>query len=275
MKLHRGEIFALALVLVAFVVTGALYSRLPERIPSHWNIRGEVDSYSSKPFGPFVLPAVMAGLALIFLALPAVSPRGFRFDRFRGVWGVLQSAILALLLLVHALVLLSAMGKAGGHDAGNRGRHRPPSRRRRKFLRQAHAKLLRGHPNALDARLGRSLDADPPAGRQALRPRRPRDVRPRARGRGADFDDDRRRRGQRSCRWSRLTCSTGGSRASRRRSPGNNPALFPEPSSCPSCRRGGACGRPPLPVTTPRARRSDRLVTSPYTRRALRTEPSR
>ena len=111
MKLHRGEILALALVLVAFVVTGALYSRLPERIPSHWNIRGEVDSYSSKPFGPFVLPVVMAGLALIFLALPAVSPRGFRFDRFRGVWGVLQSAILGLLLLVHTLVLLSAMGR--------------------------------------------------------------------------------------------------------------------------------------------------------------------
>ncbi len=111
MKLHRGEILALALVLVAFVLTGALYSRLPDRIPSHWNIRGEVDAYASKPFGPFVLPAVMAVLALIFLALPAVSPRGFRFERFRGVWGVLQSAILAFLLLVHALVLLSAMGR--------------------------------------------------------------------------------------------------------------------------------------------------------------------
>ena len=111
MKLHRGEILALALVLAAFVVTGALYSRLPEKIPSHWNIRGEVDSYSSKPFGPFVLPAVMAGLALVFLVLPAVSPRGFRFDRFRGVWGVLQSAILAFLLLIHALVLLAATGR--------------------------------------------------------------------------------------------------------------------------------------------------------------------
>jgi len=111
MKLHRGEIFALVLVLAAFVVTGALYSRLPERIPSHWNIRGEVDSYSSKPFGPFVLPAVMAGLALVLLVLPAVSPRGFRFERFRGVWGILQAAVLALLLVVHTMILLSAIGK--------------------------------------------------------------------------------------------------------------------------------------------------------------------
>ena len=111
MKLHRGEIFGLVLVLAAFVVTGALYSRLPERIPSHWNIRGEVDSYTAKPFGPFVLPAVMAVLALILLALPAVSPRGFRFERFRGIWGILQAAVLALLLYVHAMILLSAIGK--------------------------------------------------------------------------------------------------------------------------------------------------------------------
>jgi uncharacterized membrane protein len=61
--------------------------------------------------GPFVLPLVMAGLSLVFLALPAISPRGFRFERFRGVWGVLQSAILAFLLLVQALVLFSAMGR--------------------------------------------------------------------------------------------------------------------------------------------------------------------
>jgi uncharacterized membrane protein len=111
MKLHRGEILALLLVVAAFVLTGTLYSRLPEKTPSHWNIRGEVDSYQSKPLGPFVLPLVMAGLSLVFLALPAISPRGFRFARFRGVWGVLQSAILAFLLLVQALVLFSAMGR--------------------------------------------------------------------------------------------------------------------------------------------------------------------
>ena len=111
MKLHRGEAFALILVAAAFLMTAALYSRLPDRIPSHWNARGEVDAYSSKPFGPFVMPAVMAGLFLVFLALPSVSPRGFRFERFRGVWVILQCAILGFLLLIHTLLLLAAMGR--------------------------------------------------------------------------------------------------------------------------------------------------------------------
>ena len=111
MKLHRGEAFALILVAAAFLMTAALYGRLPDRIPSHWNARGEVDAYSSKPFGPFVMPAVMAGLFLVFLALPSVSPRGFRFERFRGVWAILQCAILGFLLLIHTLLLLAAMGR--------------------------------------------------------------------------------------------------------------------------------------------------------------------
>ena len=111
MKLRRGEILALVLVLAAFSMTVVLYGRLPEKIPSHWNLRGEIDAYASKPFGPFLLPSVMAGLFLLFLALPAISPRGFRFESFRPVWGILQSAILGLLFLIHTLVLLSAMGK--------------------------------------------------------------------------------------------------------------------------------------------------------------------
>jgi uncharacterized membrane protein len=111
MKLHRGEVLALVLVVAAFLMSALFYGRLPERIPSHWNVHGEVDSYSSKPLGAFLMPAVMAGLFLLLLALPAISPRGFRFESFRSVWGVLQSAILGLLLLMHGLMLSAAMGK--------------------------------------------------------------------------------------------------------------------------------------------------------------------
>jgi uncharacterized membrane protein len=111
MKLRRGEILALILVLAGFAMTAALYGRLPERIPSHWNMQGEIDGYASKPFGPFLLPSAMAGLFLLFLALPAISPRGFRFESFRSVWGILQSAILGLLFLIQTLMLLAALGK--------------------------------------------------------------------------------------------------------------------------------------------------------------------
>jgi uncharacterized membrane protein len=112
MKLHRGETLSLVLVGAAFLLSAILYARLPDRIPSHWNARGEIDSFVSKPVGPFLGALVMSAVFLIFLVLPAVSPRGFRFERFRPAWGILEAAILGLLLFIHTLALMAAMGKA-------------------------------------------------------------------------------------------------------------------------------------------------------------------
>jgi uncharacterized membrane protein len=111
MKLNRGEVLALVFVAAAVLMSALFYPRLPESMPSHWNFHGQVDRFVHKPFGPFVGPAVMAGLFLVFLALPVISPRGFRFDSFRPVWGILEVAILGLILFFHTLVLFSAMGR--------------------------------------------------------------------------------------------------------------------------------------------------------------------
>jgi uncharacterized membrane protein len=111
MKFNRGEILGLILVVAAILISAVLYPRLPEAMPSHWNLHGQPDRFVQKPFGPFVLPAVMAGVFLLFLALPAISPRGFRFDNFRHVWAILEASILGLIFLFNLLGLLSAMGK--------------------------------------------------------------------------------------------------------------------------------------------------------------------
>jgi uncharacterized membrane protein len=111
MKLNRGEVLALVFVAAAVLMSALFYPRLPETMPRHWNLHGQPDRFLHKPFGPFVGPAVMAGLFLVFLALPAISPRGFRFDSFRPVWEILQVAILGLIFFFHTLVLFSAMGK--------------------------------------------------------------------------------------------------------------------------------------------------------------------
>jgi uncharacterized membrane protein len=54
----------------------------------------------------------MIGIYLVFFILPKISPRGYRFDSFLGVWEIVRTAILALLLLVHVLILLSGAGIA-------------------------------------------------------------------------------------------------------------------------------------------------------------------
>ena len=52
----------LLLILVLFALGIYFYPRLPERVPSHWNVRGEVDGYSSRFFGAFGLPLLNLGI---------------------------------------------------------------------------------------------------------------------------------------------------------------------------------------------------------------------
>ena len=110
MRNLRRDIVSLALIVTAFAFSAALYPRLPERLPTHWNIQGQPDGFTGKPWGPFLLPLLMTGLYLLLLVLPRISPKGYRFEAFRGVWEIVRTAILAFLFLVHILVLLSATG---------------------------------------------------------------------------------------------------------------------------------------------------------------------
>jgi hypothetical protein len=50
-----------ALVAIATGATVWLYGSLPEQIPTHWNIRGEVDGYGGK-WSLFMFPVMMAGM---------------------------------------------------------------------------------------------------------------------------------------------------------------------------------------------------------------------
>ncbi len=110
MRISRTQLLSLGLVVAAFALAAALYGRLPDPIPTHWNARGQVDGYTPKPWGPFVVPLTMAGTYLLLLLIPRISPRGYRLEGFRRAFEVVQVAILAFLLLVTALVLLAGAG---------------------------------------------------------------------------------------------------------------------------------------------------------------------
>lgn len=112
MKITRTNLLSLGLLVLSFVSVAAVYSRLPELVPTHWNARGKADGFTPKPWGPFILPIVMTGVYALLLVIPRISPRGYRVDRFRGVYEIMQLAILAFLFLVNALAVMAGIGAA-------------------------------------------------------------------------------------------------------------------------------------------------------------------
>ena len=61
----KGALVATLICLLPIAVGLALYGRLPQQMPTHWNIHGQVDGYSSKAFAVFGLPLLLAGINLL------------------------------------------------------------------------------------------------------------------------------------------------------------------------------------------------------------------
>jgi uncharacterized membrane protein len=100
---------AMLLTAVALGATFALYPSLPARIPTHWNIRGEIDAYGDKSWALFLLPATMAAMIALFALLPILSPKPFEVSSFRGTYLFIMVLVVGLFGYIDALMLLASM----------------------------------------------------------------------------------------------------------------------------------------------------------------------
>ena len=108
----KRSYFLVAITITVATVLGTLmiYSDLPDRIPTHWNLRGEVNAYGGKAT-TFVLPGVMAGIVLLFSALPWLSPRKYEVDTFSPTYLYLMLVIVTFMGYLHVLTLWAALSK--------------------------------------------------------------------------------------------------------------------------------------------------------------------
>ncbi len=97
-----GLFIALALVLAGL---GWLGTDATTQIPVHWGIDGQPDRYGGRLEAFFLLPAIMAGLSVLFAILPSIDPRGRNLERSRIVLQTVWMGVLALLLLVQTILV--------------------------------------------------------------------------------------------------------------------------------------------------------------------------
>lgn len=109
--MNRAHWFAsCGLVLTAFVFSLAVYSSLPDVVPTHWNIRGEADGWGPKAMAAFLFPGIMILLLGLFRILPWLSPKHFELDSFRSTYGWIITLVIGLFVYIHVLALLPGLG---------------------------------------------------------------------------------------------------------------------------------------------------------------------
>lgn len=94
----------------AVVVSIVAYPHLPERIPTHWNVTGGADGWSSRLWGAWLMPLVMALVWFILRAIPHIDPRRANYEKFSGMYDLVVILIIGFMLMTHVIVLLAATG---------------------------------------------------------------------------------------------------------------------------------------------------------------------
>ncbi len=123
MSRSRGYwIAAVVLVFAAAGVSVWLYPSLPDRIPTHWNIKGQVDGYGNKQWAAFLMPVFMVAMLVLFFFLPALSPKHFEVDAFRPTYLYIMVVVTALFAYLHLLTLYAVWKSVAQHEQFDLGR---------------------------------------------------------------------------------------------------------------------------------------------------------
>jgi uncharacterized membrane protein len=102
--------FGVLAILAAGVFTAVVYKDLPERIPTHWNMTGEVDGWSTRLGGAVMLPLIGLGIWVLLQWLPRIDPLRHNYEKFRPTYDVAISVILTFIAAAHVFVLGVALG---------------------------------------------------------------------------------------------------------------------------------------------------------------------
>jgi len=99
------------LLIVSAVAASILYyPKLPETMTTHWSVSGEPNGFSSRLWGAWMLPVIMAAVWLIMRAIPHIDPRKANYEKFSGMYDALVILILAFMLAMHIVLLMAATG---------------------------------------------------------------------------------------------------------------------------------------------------------------------
>jgi uncharacterized membrane protein len=110
MIIRKSEIAVIGIILLSVVVGICFYPQMPEKMASHWNAKGEVDSYIPKFWALFLTPLISAGLALLFLAIPRIDPLKANIDKFRKYYDGFIILFLTFLFSIDVQVILWNLG---------------------------------------------------------------------------------------------------------------------------------------------------------------------
>jgi len=101
-----------SLVLIALSIFAAFYfyAHFPAQVPTHWDVNGNVNAYSSRAFGAWFGPIMIIGLYLLFFLIPYIDPKHEHYAGFRDSYHGLKNLMVAFMFVIYMFVGASGLG---------------------------------------------------------------------------------------------------------------------------------------------------------------------
>ncbi|KAA9331959.1 SdpI family protein [Adhaeribacter soli] len=110
MKNHsKTEFLIFLLLIVPFVYLAFTWNDYPDRVPIHFNHKGEADNYGPKSFGLLMLPVINIFLYLLLKYLPKIDPRKENYALFEGRYKAIRLLIHLFMVFIFVLLTVSML----------------------------------------------------------------------------------------------------------------------------------------------------------------------
>ena len=98
------------IILLPIAVGLLLWDKLPEQVPFHWGINGEVDGWATKTQAVFLLPLFMLAMQWFCVLMTGLDPKAKNATESK-LMGLVLWIIPVLNLFLHVMVWLQALGR--------------------------------------------------------------------------------------------------------------------------------------------------------------------
>ena len=111
LKKNKWTMIITSIVILLPILVGIiLWDKLPDKLPYHWNINGEVDHYATKPVAVFLLPVILLAIQWLCIFVTALEPKAKNVTSTK-VLGIVLWIIPILNLFLNVMVWLAAFGR--------------------------------------------------------------------------------------------------------------------------------------------------------------------
>ena len=103
------ETIILVMLGLQCITSFLLYPSLPDRLPTHWNIHGQVNGTMPKMQGLLVTLGINLGLYVLLLAIPYLDPKR-KIEQFRNTYGWIRLSVHIFMALLFLAIMAYPLG---------------------------------------------------------------------------------------------------------------------------------------------------------------------